>query len=117
MYSEAKVCIFNTNVEPISSGNRTFKQNEVIDIVDLLECLKDSSKYVVISNDVSAHSEATKKQNFIVTDVLYPEEGFDATYMFTHTGRSASAVTLRRIMMSFGTQNGEPILKATYFVS
>lgn len=117
MYSEAKVCIFNTNVEPISSGSRTFTQNEVIDIAELQECLKDSSKYVVISNDVSAHSQATKKQNFVVTDVLYPEEGFDETYMFTHTGRSATTVTMRRIMMSFGEANGEPILKATYFAS
>lgn len=117
MYSEAKVCIFNTNVEPLTSGSRIFKKDEVVDIEELHSCLKDSSKYVVISNNVSAHSSATKVQNFILSDVLYPEAGYDDTYMFSHMGRSSVGLTERKIMLSFGTQNGEVVMKATYFAS
>lgn len=117
MYTDSKVCIFNTNVEPLTSGSRVFKKDEIVDINELHECLKDSSKYVVICNDVSAHSSATKKQYFILTDVLTAEDGYEDTYMFSHMGRSSVGVTERKIMMSFSEVNDNPTLKATYFAS
>lgn len=116
MYSKAETCIFYTNVEPLTEGTRIFKKDEIVDINELHNCLNDSSKFVVVCNDVSAFSSATEKQYFIVSDKLTAEEGYDDTYMFTHNGRSSVAVTNRKIMMSFkGGDN--PVLKATYFAS
>lgn len=116
MYSEAKVCVFNTAVEPENSGTKTFKQSSnIVDINELHKCLLDSSKFVVISNDVSAYSDATEKQNFIVTDKLVAEEGYADTFVFSHFGKSLNTATPRRIVMSFTSFDAdEPEIKATY---
>lgn len=116
MYTKAETCIFYTEVEPLSDGTRIFKKDEIVDINELHECLNDSSKFVVVCNNVSKHSSATEEQYFIVSDKLTAEDGYDDTYMFTHSGRSTVAVTNRKIMMSF-KWGDEPILKATYFAS
>lgn len=117
MFNILETCMINTNVEPLQSGSRIFRQNEKFDINELHRVMNDNSKFVVICNDVSANSEKTKKQLYIMTDVLTAEEGYADTYMFAHYGRSESGATNRKLMLSFSEINDEPTLKATYFNS
>lgn len=115
MYSSAEVVIFNTVAEPQNSGTRIIKQSDsVVDINELHRALLDSSKFVVVSNDVSKWSEATERQNFIITDKLVTEEGYVDTFVMSHFGKSLSATTNRRIVLSFSEFSDEPTIKATY---
>lgn len=124
MFNKAEVCVFYTTVEPITSGTRIWrKEDKIVDINELHKCLNDHSKFVVICNDVSEHSNATEKQYFIVTDKCKTEESVDGepkfvdSYILSHHGRSANGVIVRKIMMSFTDFIENPVLKCTYFSS
>lgn len=118
MFNTGKLRIFHTAVEPLSSGFRIFtKDDKIVDIDELHRALLNGSVFTVICNDVSAHSEYTEKQYFIVTDKLKAEDGYEDTFMFSHFGRSSASITNRKIMMSFSEIGEEPKLKATYFNS
>lgn len=118
MYVKGEVKIFHTSVEPLSSGYRIFRNDShIVDIHELHRELLEGCSFVVICNDVSAHSENTEKQYFICTDKLVAEDGYADTFMFSHFGRSQTGATNRKIMMSFSDLESEPVLKATYFSS
>lgn len=125
MFNVGNVIIFNTTVEPKSSGTRIIKASDkLVDIDALRKALDDDSKLVVIRNHVGKWSDATSHQNYLNTDKLVPEveEGedgvhYDATYTFTHWGRSLASATNRKIVMSFKGKGKNAILKATYYSS
>lgn len=116
MFTKLHVCMFYTSVEPLTSGTRTFNDNKLFNIHELHKLLNDGN-FVVVNNDVSKWSDATKEQRFIFTDKLAPEEGFADTYVMSHYGRSGNGVTNRKIMLSFSALDSAPVCKATYFNS
>lgn len=116
MKVNASLSIFYTQVEPLTSGSKIFLDKEIIDINDFYEAICDCGEYVVICNNVDKYSDATKQQVFVLTDYLEPEDGYDITVTFTHFGRSLSAITNRKIVMSIKSGNNAK-LKATYFNS
>lgn len=130
MFNEGKLAIFNTMVEPKTSGTKIFRASDkIVNIDELRKALNDDTKLVVIRNNVSKWSDATETQTFVNTDKLTPEieetgEGeeieiiqYDCTYTFSHWGRSLSGTTHRKIIMSFKGEGKNAILKATYFNS
>ena len=110
MLNKGNVVIFNTTVEPKTSGTRIIKATDnLVNIDELRKSLNDNSKVVIIRNNVSKWSDATELQNYINTDKLVPEVvtigddeiAYEETYTFTHWGRSLSSATNRKIVMSF----------------
>ena len=126
MLNKGNVIIFNTTVEPKTSGTRIIKASDkLVNIDELRKALADDSKFVIIRNNVRKWSDATVHQNYINTDKLVPEEvtigeetiQYEETYTFTHWGRSLSTATNRKIVMSFRGKGKNAELRATYFSS
>jgi hypothetical protein len=126
MFNKGNVVIFNTTVEPKNSGTRIIKASDkLVNIDELRNALANDDKFVVIRNHVSKWSDVTECQNFINTDRLVPEVvtvgdetiEYEATYTFTHWGRSLSTATNRKIVMSFRGKGKDAELRATYYSS
>lgn len=118
MFNEGKLAIFNTEVEPLSTGDKVFTYaDKIVNIDELRKALNSDNRLVVIRNHVGIWSSATECQTFINTDRLAPETDYEETYTFTHWGRSLSGATNRKIVMSFKGKGKNAVLKASYFSS
>lgn len=116
MFNIGNVCIFNTMVQPMTDGTKTFTaEDKIIDIGEFRKCLSNLDNVVMIKNDVSKWSSGSKVQCYINTDVLYPEDGFEESYTFTHYGRSLAMITNRKMRLSFKGTGKDAVMKATYF--
>lgn len=115
MFNYGIIRVYHTNVEPLSSGTRVFTDGDnIVDIEELHRQLANGN-IVMLVNDVSEHSSATKKQYYMVSDELTAEEGYSDTFAFTHYGRSLASVTNRKLVLSFAEKSNGWEMKASYF--
>lgn len=118
MFTNGLVKMYHTQVEPLSTGERIFNNDDhIVDINELHKTLCVGVDLVIIANDVSLWSDATEIQYYVMTDRLSAEVGYEHTFVFSHYGRSGVGATNRKLMLSFSEVKDNPVMKASYFNS
>lgn len=124
MYTEAKYCIVNSNVESQATGVKYVNHTDgKVDVNELHRLLNDRSCIVVIRNQIANSSETTEYQILHCNGKLKTEADDDLgnhfvdTYVFAMYSRTLTQSVNRKIIMSFTDFGKDAKIKCTYYNS
>lgn len=123
MYNKADVIVFRTNVESSTTKKEYTQNDNIIDIEEFHKALLDSSKFVVLVNNISQWRDDINELMYIQTAKLKPSasdinDGWVDKFVLSTYTRTTSAAFSRKIIFAFNALGSEtPKLTAQSFTS